>query len=245
MKISLVQLDMCWEDKKATKERIEKLLGSFKGGTDLLIFPEMTLTGFSMNTAETLSDEADREFFASLARSFSCAVTYGSVENGFNCQITLDKNGERIASYKKIHLFSYADEDRFYSKGEKTVTFNLNGARITPFVCYDLRFAYLFWEKAAETDIFLVNASWPASRSLHWKSLLRARAVENQAFVIGVNRTGNDPKAHYSGDSAVYSPLGDAVMECGSAEGIFTAEISVTAVTETRDFFPFGRDRLR
>lgn len=245
MKISLVQLDMCWEDKKATKERIEKLLGSFKGGTDLLIFPEMTLTGFSMNTAETLSDEADREFFASVARSFSCAVTYGAVENGFNCQITLDKNGERIASYKKIHLFSYADEDRFYSKGEKTVTFNLNGVRITPFVCYDLRFPYLFWDKTADTDIYIVNASWPSSRSLHWQTLLRARAIENQAFVIGVNRVGSDPNVDYSGDSAVYNPIGETVLECGSAEGIFSVEFDAGKTSEVRQFFPFQQDRLR
>ncbi|QAR34182.1 hypothetical protein EP073_12435 [Geovibrio thiophilus] len=245
MKTSLVQLDMCWEDKAATKRRIESLLSSCGSDTDLMIFPEMTLTGFSMNADKTSCDDADMEFFASIARRFSCAVIYGAVENGFNCQRTLDKDGESIACYRKIHLFSYAGEDNFYSAGSEALTFKLNGANITPFVCYDLRFPYLFWEKAAETDIFIVNASWPASRSLHWKSLLRARAIENQAFVIGVNRAGNDPKFNYSGDSAVYSPLGEAVLECGSAEGIFTAEIDIETVAEARRFFPFQRDRLR
>ncbi len=245
MKISLVQPDMCWEDKSATKKRIEALLNAADIDADLMIFPEMTLTGFSMDSLKTCCDEADRDFFAAIANRFSCAVTYGSVENGFNCQRTLDKNGNDIACYRKIHLFSFAGEDKFYSKGGETLTFELNGARITPFICYDLRFAYLFWDKAAETDIFLVNASWPASRSLHWKSLLRARAIENQAFVIGVNRTGSDPKASYSGDSAVYSPLGEAVLECGNAEGVFSTDIDFAAAAETRSFFPFGRDRLR
>lgn len=245
MKISLVQLDMCWEDKTATKSKIAKLLESASFDTDLMIFPEMTLSGFSMNTEKTWCDEADREFFASIAESFSCAVAYGSVEDGFNCMHILDKHGQDVTVYRKIHLFGYADEDKYYRAGDQTATFELNGARITLFICYDLRFPYLFWEKAGGTDIYIVNASWPSSRSLHWQTLLRARAIENQAFVIGVNRTGSDPKAEYSGDSAVYDPLGAAVLECGSAEGIFSVEFDAGKTAEARQFFPFQQDRLR
>ena len=245
MKISLVQLDMCWEDKAATKSKIAKLLESASFDTDLMIFPEMTLSGFSMNTEKTLCGEKDREFFASIAESFSCAVAYGSVEDGFNCMHILDKHGHDIAVYKKNHLFRYAGEDKYYSKGEQSITFELNGARITPFICYDLRFPYLFWDKTADTDIYIVNASWPSSRSLHWQTLLRARAIENQAFVIGVNRVGSDPNVDYSGDSAVYNPIGETVLECGSVEGIFSVEFDAGKTAEVRQFFPFQQNRLR
>jgi predicted amidohydrolase len=245
MKITLVQHEIIWENPVSSMAHISSLLKNCGDETDLMLFPEMTLSGFSMNVEKTSTSPADDDFFAGIASGHSCTVVYGRVQDGYNCLRAIDKSGQILADYRKIHRFAYAGEDRFYQAGAESLTFSQDGVRITPFVCYDLRFSYLFWGKAADTDVFIVIANWPASRSEHWETLLRARAVENQAYVIGVNRTGTDPNAAYSGGSAVISPAGKILLDCGSGEGVFTADVDISAVRETRKSFPFHRDRLR
>jgi len=151
--------------------------------------------------------------------------------------------GIRRSSYAKIHLFSVGEETKFYTPGSKAAPFALKGCSISPFVCYDLRFPYLFWNQAALTEIFVVIANWPASREEHWRALLRCRAIENQCFVVGVNRVGRDPFHEYGGGSLVVDPWGAIIADAGRSEGITTAIIDPKLVVQTREKFLFSLDR--
>jgi len=245
MKVGIFQYDMSWENKSSNQEKIGVLLnaGRIPEKLDWLIFPEMTLTGFSMNREKTTLAVEDGDFFCDIAKRFGMHVTYGGVMSGGNRAITLDRTGMVVNEYSKMHLFSYADEHKYYSPGEKQSAFDINSFRITPLICYDLRFSYLFWDRAIDTDAYAVIASWPASRILHWRSLLQARAIENQSYVIGVNRVGTDPKNSYCGNSMVIDPMGNIVLDCGDQEGLFETEINSHMVDETRKRYPFQKDR--
>jgi predicted amidohydrolase len=148
-----------------------------------------------------------------------------------------------VTRYAKIHPFSYAGEHEHYCAGERVVTADVEGLRVTPFVCYDLRFPEPFRLAAAETDLFAVVANWPEERREHWRTLLRARAIENQAFVAGVNRVGDGGRLHYAGDSAAISPLGEILAEGGDREKVLFAEVEPTAVQRLRSRFPALNDR--
>jgi len=250
MKIAICQYDMAWEDKEANKGKISKLMDacSKKGQAEWLVFPEMTLSAFSMNRVVATLSPGDEAFFGDLARKHGLAVSYGGVQDGFNKLITLDKTGRKISEYSKIHLYSFGKEDQGYRPGEKQTTFALGGLSVTPAICFDLRFPYLFWRTAEQTDLFVVIASWPMRRAEHWMTLLRARAVENQAYVVGVNRIGVEPSGvEYSGNSMIFDPLGKVVLDCVSNEGVFIAETDADKglVSKTRERFPFFKDRRK
>jgi predicted amidohydrolase len=237
---------MEWEDKAATKARISALLEkslTAVADCDWLVFPEMTLSGYSMHPAKATLDEGDLEFFRALARDRSLAVTFGGVVDNRNCCITFGKRGEPLSHYAKAHLFSYAGEDKIYSAGGEAEPFQLSGNGVVPSVCYDLRFPYHFWKHAREARFLVVIASWPASRALHWASLLRARAIENQAFVIGVNRSGRDPRLEYAGGSVVYGPAGEDLLTAPPEEGLYAIEVDPGRVEAVRASFPFLLDR--
>ncbi|MCX7004838.1 MAG: carbon-nitrogen family hydrolase [bacterium] len=247
MKIALCQFDQVWEDRAANKQKITSLLAACPriSTAQWLVFPEMTLSGFSMSTRATTLAAADLAFFQTMAQAHNQWVSFGGVVDGFNKLITLNPAGAIVSAYAKIHLYSFAGENKHYTSGVTQETFLLDTLAVTPAVCFDLRFPYLFWNKAEATDVFVVIASWPARRAEHWMTLLRARAVENQCYVVGVNRTGKDPTLEYSGNSMIFDPLGKVVLDCTSAEGAFVAEIDVTKelVTTTRTRFPFFNDK--
>ncbi|MDD5627648.1 MAG: carbon-nitrogen family hydrolase [Elusimicrobia bacterium] len=249
MKIALCQLDMPWEDKAAAKARILSLMDKLpaRDRLDWVVFPEMTLSGFSMDKAKTTVDDSDLAFFADLARRRRTCVSFGGVQDGFNRLITMDESGKLVSSYSKIHLYSFGKEDGTYRPGSRPEKFSLRGLSVVPAVCFDLRFPYLFWNAAAQADLYVVIASWPMRRAEHWMRLLQARAIENQAYVVGVNRTGKDPLLEYSGNSMIFDPLGKVVLDCGTGEGVFLAEAEVdrALVEKTRTRFPFLKDRRR
>jgi len=145
--------------------------------------------------------------------------------------------------YRKIHPFSHAGEERYVRAGNDFVTVEVDGLRCSLFVCYDLRFADEFWTLAPDTDAYLVVANWPAKRRLHWSSLLRARAIENQAYVVGVNRVGSGGGLDYSGDSAMIDPLGEVLATGSGAETVLFADLDPEHVAATRDHFRFLQDR--
>jgi predicted amidohydrolase len=145
--------------------------------------------------------------------------------------------------YRKIHPFTYGGEDKHFRAGTEFVTINVDGLRISLFVCYDLRFADEFWKIAADTDVYLVPANWPSSRREHWMALLRARAIENQAYVIGCNRVGTGGALSYSGDSLIVNPLGEILASGNDEPSILFAEISKEEVRAVREKFPFLQDR--
>lgn len=247
MKLAVCQYDGKWEDKEANKDKIEQLLMNCprREVVDWLIFPEMTLSGFTMNTAVAELSAEDHAFFAGLAAENNFNVSYGGVEKGYNNLITLDRKGKRVNTTSKIHLFSYGGEDKKYKAGAKQEIFELDGLRVAPAVCFDLRFPYIFWDRAEKADIYPVIAAWPKKRAEHWMTLLRARAIENQAYCVGVNRVGFEGKTEYSGNSMCFDPLGAAVLDAGSNEGVFLADADVTAaaVAGTREKLPFLKER--
>jgi len=246
MNIGLVQYDPHWEEINVSKDRILSLLEkSFikESKIDWLIFPEMTLSGFSMNINKTTLKTEDIQFIKDICQQYSVSITFGGVMDGFNNNITLNTKGVIVSSYSKIHLFSYAKEESHYKSGDRVKSFDLNTVRITPLVCYDLRFPYLFWNAAKETDLYVVIANWPSSRISQWRGLLIARAIENQSFVVGVNRIGCSPSEDYNGNSLVVNPLGNIILECSRDEGVFTVSIEPAEVNNVRSKFQFMADR--
>lgn len=244
MKIGLAQISMAWEDRQATKAGILSLIErDGVQGCDWLVFPEMTLSGYSMDSAKTTLDATDFDFFSDLARRHGLAITFGGVVGNKNHSFTMDKDGMPVSRYAKLHLCSFASEEKFYDPGEPPQLFRLGGHGVLPGICYDLRFPYNFWEHAPEVVFMTVIASWPASRAIHWNTLLRARAIENQAIVIGVNRSGRDPRLAYAGGSVIFGPLGEEILLAPEHEGIFAADIDPTSVDAARKAFRFMPDR--
>lgn len=246
LKIALCQFDMVWENQEKTVAKISDLVSQFSEPYDWIIFPEMALTGFSMDVASTTISDFALNYFRTLAKNKRCFVSFGGVKDKKNTFFTFDSNGNLISSYAKQHLFSLGDENNHYLPGTlPSMLFKIKNCNILPAICYDLRFSYLFWNAAMDTDIYTVIASWPASRDLHWRTLLQARAIENQAFVVGVNRIGSDPKLNYIGSSLVIDPQGNILLDAASKEGIFVCEIDTDLRSETRRKFPFLKDRLK
>jgi predicted amidohydrolase len=251
MRIALVQHDIVWEDRDATLERLEPQVAvAAATGARLVSLTEMFATGFSMRTNVTAEDpdgptavwmvEQARHHDVWLAGS-RAELTPGD-DRPTNCLLLVSPQGE-ITRYPKIHPFSYAGEDDHFAPGGKTVTVEVEGVRLSLFVCYDLRFANVFWDLAEETDAYLVVANWPGSRRDHWTRLLDARAIENQAYVLAVNRVGSGGELTYTGDSRVVDPGGQVLASAAHAETLLVADIDPAEVTRTRDSFPFLRDR--
>ncbi len=248
MKIALIQYDPVWENKSVNIEKIKTLL-SQTDATDILIFPEMTLTGFTMKSndfAEELEGQSYL-YFSSLAKEKKCAVMYGMIEKGkkknFNTLVHLNNQGKIISTYRKIHPFSYSSEDIFYGKGKNNVVTKVKGIKIGLSICYDLRFPELYRFYAKEKVHLIVDiANWPDSRVEHWRTLLKARAIENQCYVAGVNRVGNDTKLHYNGFSSVFDPMGNEIVAVGNEEKVIFAEIDKTYIDEVRKKLPFLDD---
>ncbi len=246
MKVGLFQYNISWENKAENKNKILSILsGSDLKNIDWIIFPEMTLSGFSMDLSKTTINNDDIKFFKDLALVHKCNISFGGVIESNNRNITISRSGKILSQYSKIHLFGYGDEHNHYKPGKENLTFNIDNFIVCPSICYDLRFPYLFWNQAVKTHVFYVIANWPASRREHWITLLKARAIENQSFVVGVNRCGNEPKLTYSGDSMILDPLGNELVNCANKEGLNSAEIHVEELLKIRQSFPFLKDRLK
>jgi predicted amidohydrolase len=251
MRVSFAQFDIVWEDRRANYEKVELFAKDASlNGAQLLVLPEMFSTGFSMNTAVTAEkiDGKTASFVRALAKEYQLAVLAGLVlegdeGKGRNSSLVVDKSGCDLAVYTKTHLFAYADEQAHHQPGDGPVVFELDGIRCASYICYDLRFPELFRETAETCHAVFVIASWPKPRQTHWDTLLPARAVENQQYVIGVNRIGRGGELEYSGGSVVYDPQGNPITAAGDKEGLFLADISKESVLKTRNAMPFLRDR--
>lgn len=243
LRVGTAQFDQVFEDKARNRARVEEL---FAGGeqTDLCVLPEMTLTGFSMEGSLTQLTDEDHAFFADLARRHGTAIVYGGSDEGCNVAILVDKEGHRSEPYAKMHLFALGSETKHYRAGTERAVWNLGLWRILPAICYDLRFSYLFWDVARDIDLVVVPANWPASRREHWRTLLQARAIENQVPVVGCNRIGQDPLVKYAGDSLVVGPLGHVLSDARDGSGILTAPLERGETIAVRCRFPFLEDRL-
>lgn len=260
--VFLVQSDIVWEDKPANHAAVRRLLDiadPAPAAGDLIVLPEMFDTGFSFRLDVTARDpERTTGFLSELARSSGCWVLGGASHRdgpggrGRNRAHVFGPGGEPAASYDKIHPFSFGREAEFFDGGTEPATFEwrpgdgagADSAVVGLATCYDLRFPELFRrlvEMGAEG--FAVIANWPAARAGHWRTLLRARAIENQAFVIGVNRTGADPHLAYSGDSAAIDAMGETIVDAGSSAGVVRAELDFSVGRAWRERFPAVRDQ--
>jgi len=246
-----IQHDIAWEDPATNFAHLAPMIADAVGrGAELVVLTEMFSTGFSMHTERTAEppDGASVRFLQEQAHAHGSALCASIAEltpedpRPFN-QLVVALSDGTTYRYAKRHPFSYGREHEHFASGNDTLTVAIGEVRCTFFVCYDLRFADDFWTAAGDTDCYVVPANWPASRRDHWSTLLRARAIENQAYVVGVNRVGRGGKLEYSGDSIIVDPFGENCAEAGNAEQIIAAEIDPARVAQVRDEYPFLQDR--
>jgi omega-amidase len=251
MKIFAVQFDIDWENKSTNYARVGELLAaeSLPGGS-LVVLPEMFATGFSMNTAELAEEDVSgtAEVLTRMARDLGVfflggLIARGSDGRGLNQAVVFSPGGEEIARYTKMQPFTPGGESQHYAAGTQVVTFLWQNLLVAPFICYDLRFPELFRMAVRQgAQLYVVIANWPASRVHHWVTLLQARAIENQAYVVGVNRCGSDPKVAYAGRSLVVSPRGVILADAGGGERVLSAELDLAALQAYRAEFPVLQD---
>ncbi len=251
MKTAALQLDIVWEDRSANYETIRGYAQKARdAGAELLILPEMFATGFSFNTSYTAESKEGEtaSFIRSLAQEYKMTVVGGYVQlqpggPPHNVALACDKEGNDLGCYSKIHVFSYSGEDKVHGKGYEPVFFDVAGVSTTCFICYDLRFPELFRKVVDNVHLIVVIASWPAQRQAHWDILLKARAVENQCYIIGVNRVGKGGGLDYTGGSVIIDPLGSIISNSGGREALIHADVNPSYVNEIRTSFPFLEDR--
>ena len=257
--ITIIQPNLHWENKKANLEMLSQKIESIKEKTEVVILPEMFSTGFSIQP-KLFAEKMDGETIAWMKKiaSFKKIILTGSViieeeRKYFNRLIWMLPNGE-YGVYDKRHLFAYADEHNHYSAGKKRLIASVKGWKVNLQVCYDLRFP--IWARQspplqketglggeAEYDLLVYVANWPERRSTAWKTLLQARAIENQCYVVGVNRVGDDGNnIYHSGDSMIIDPLGEILYHKANEEDIFTYTLQKEKLNEVREKFPFWRD---
>mgnify|MGYP001176450206 CR=1 FL=1 len=251
MRIGLGQLDVGFENKEYAKKLCEEMIFSAaKAQVDFLVFPEMTLTGFTIKTKELAEDFSNSEtlqFFKKNAMLHKMAICFGlpllSLEKAENHCVVFSETGELLADYAKIHPFSFGTEAKFYQGGTSLASCMIKEFITTPFVCYDLRFPEIFQIASQTSTLLVVIANWPISRREDWAVLLKARAIENQAFVVGVNRTGNGGGLEYFGDSMVISPRGKILAHAKEETGLTTVDIFPEEALTCRKKFPLKADR--
>lgn len=248
MKIALVQYNPVWEDKEANKKKILQLLKEVKK-VELIVFPEMTLTGFTMKSekfAEGIQADSFR-FFSTICKEKSTHIFAGIIEKRsnriYNTLIHIKPDGNLIKLYRKVHPFSYSTENEHYDAGTKPSMTKIRHWKIGLTICYDLRFPELFRKYGKKRNHLIINiANWPDTRIEHWRTLLKARAIENQCYVAGVNRVGDDPKLHYPGFSSVFDPMGKEIISVENEELVIGAELNKDYVREVREKYPFLND---
>ena len=248
MKVALIQSSIVWENPKLNRKYYEETIKGIVGSIDLIVLPEMFTTGFTMNpqlVSETMQGETV-VWLQTLAKAKKSVITGSLVieENGtfFNRLVFVFPSGE-MQYYDKKHLFTLAGEDRIYGRGNRKNIIDYLGWKICPLVCYDLRFP-VFSRNTEDYDLLLYVASWPKPRINAWDILIRARAVENMCYAIGVNRIGLDNnKFEYVGHSQAVDFLGNYVLEPQDTEGVFVVELSKEKMMETRNKLGFLNDR--
>jgi len=253
LKVIALQFDIVWENKPANFETVHRLLkAAAPGARSLVVLPEMFATGFSMNTAavgEAYGGPTE-QFLVQTAREFGIFLMAGAAMRGRdgrtrNKALVLSPSGELLAYYAKMRPFAPGGELDHYTPGERPTNFRWEDCSVSPFVCYDLRFPEIFRAAAAthRPELFTVIASWPDKRVHHWVTLLQARAIENQAYVVGVNRIGDDPYYHYAGSSLIVSPQGEILADAGAAEGWISAELDLGALRKYRSMAGPGHSK--
>lgn len=251
LSVHLIQIDSVWEDRAANHAKARQLIAEAAPQPGaLIILPETFSTGFSMNLAVTAEPEggATEQFLRDVAAQYQCCVIGGLVtrkaeSSGANQSLAIAPDGTVLGRYTKNYPFSLIGEDKTHPAGTEVVVFEWQGLRIAPLICYDLRFPELARAAVrAGAEVLIYIAAWPVKRIQHWITLLQARAIENQAYAIGVNRCGTDPEFTYTGRSIVVDPHGVVIADAAEREGSVCARIEPAVVRAWRDQFPALRD---
>ena len=247
-----VQYDITWEDKSANHRVMEGMIAEANPPRGaFVVLPELGDTGFSFDL-DVIVDDRTLAWAATIARRFGVWVQAGHAERGadgrgLNCATIISPPGDRVGTYRKVHPFSYSREIEHYTGGDRLLLASCADAWVCPQICYDLRFPEL-WRRAARpgdgagAEVFTIGASWPDARQAHWRALLIARAIENQAFVVGVNRVGRDPQLGYVGGSIIVDPTGAVLAEAGDGPEVIRAELDLDALRAWRRTFPALED---
>lgn len=253
--VHLVQPDVVWHDAAANHDRVRRMLDEHPPTPgSLIVLPEMFATGFTneVSLAADTPDNVTAGWLEEVCAEAQCHAIAGVVALdplcglGLNQAICVSPTAGDMARYAKIHQFPLSREMNHYAAGEEIQVVDMAGVEVCPLICYDLRFPET-WRKAAGTAVFVLIANWPASRMNHWHALLRARAIENQAFVIGVNRTGTDPYVQYAGGSVVYDYDGHCLTELDERPGVAGTTLDLSAMRQFRQklpFLPMARPRM-
>lgn len=246
--IALFQMDLVWEDHTANLSKIDQWLKQLSQSTDIVFLPEMFTTGFSMKAtelAETM-DGPTMQWMIQRSRELDVAICGSLIikenDHFFNRLVFVEPDG-KVHSYDKRHLFTMGNEEKHYHKGFKRLIVNYKGWRICPLICYDLRFPV--WSRNnGDYDLLVYVANWPRQRDEVWNTLLKARAIENQAYVAGVNRVGRDGQMiHYSGFSQILDAKGVLLANAEiNQEAVLKAELSYTELQRFRTVFPVLKD---
>jgi omega-amidase len=251
MKIYCVQCDIAWENKPANHAKVKSLLAAASPQPGALaLLPEMFSTGFSMNIPAIQEGEAKEteRFLAATAREFGIFLLGGVVGaapggRGRNQALIFSPEGKEIARYTKLQPFSLGGESQHFEAGTETILFPWEGFKVSPFICYDLRFPEHFRKATrAGAQLITVIASWPVTRIGHWIALLQARAIENQAYVAGVNRCGAGPDLNYNGRSLIIAPSGEILADAGESEKVISADLNLETLLAYRKNLPFLAD---
>lgn len=248
LKVTLIQTSLFWENIESNLSLFDEKIDGIRDETNLIVLPEMFTTGFSMNAEKLAEDMGGTavKWLREKSRSRQTDITGSMIirENGqyFNRLLWAKPDGT-LLHYDKRHLFRLTGEEKVYSAGDKNITVELKGWKIRPFICYDLRFPCWTRNSNNSYDVAIFIANWPEKRTSHWKTLLSARAIENQCYVIGVNRVGEDGNGYYhSGDSSVIDPIGNIIFRKQNEESVYTALLSYPALQEYRKSFPAWMD---
>ncbi len=248
MKVALIQTDLVWEDAQANRNHFTQLIQSVKEPVDLFVLPEMFTTGFTMQPAQVAEDMQGETLkwmqnIANASQSAICgSVVIKEQNNCYNRFIFVRPSGE-VETYDKRHLFTFAGEDKNYRAGRDRLIVYYKGFKICPLVCYDLRFP-VFSRNTVDYDLLIYVANWPKPRINAWDILLRARAVENMCYVVGVNRLGFDANRHeYVGHSQAVDFLGNYLVEPIQNEGIYLVDLQKEPLLETKKKLAFLNDR--
>jgi len=245
--IGLAQIDIVWENKIKNYSKIESFFQTAqKQKVQFIIFPEMVFTGFTMNTAILDIAANELKWIINKCKQYCmyAGVGYALKENNIskNCFAIISPNGEIISNYTKIHLFSHADEQNYYRKGNEIVFANINDFCVSTFLCYDLRFPEIFQYSSSKANMLIIAANWPKVRINHWRNLLISRAIETQSYVVGVNRTGATNSIEYTGASMIINPYGEIISEISNEEKLIIGNADINDVIKVRDEFNTKRD---
>ncbi len=256
LRVGVLQLDIAIGDKQRNCRNIEDWMASFYVPSELptaVVVPEMWNTGYALSRAKELADPEGAEsaaFLGELARKYGVWFVGGSVlastKKGYaNRAQVINPDGKLVAQYDKAHLIRLMEEEKYFTGGRKTCLFDLEGVKAGCVICYDIRFCEWIRTYALKgTEVLFVSAQWPSARADHWRTLLRARAIENQMYVVACNRCGVSEETHFRGGSMILGPKGEIYFEGGAGEEAAFAAIDLDEVAKTRNFLTVFEDRV-